>query len=173
MRSFPGPAQAAWLGSIHGATWGFCVSLAYIAVYFLLGSLARFQTESLTLGALLAELPFGILLFAIYGGLYGVLPASIIGALTGAIVGAVLSLLPMAPSRRTTTFVAYIVAIAIAALASAAFLILTPDTKAYPFWIGIPAMIYLVAAYPWSLRFHNTLFSRRPHISAPTSRPAA
>jgi hypothetical protein len=113
------------------------------------------------------------LFFAIYGGLYGVLPASIVGALTGATVGALLALLTKAPSRPTTTFVAYSVAITIAILASAGFLILYPDSYGYIFWIGIPSLIYLAATFPWSLRFHKTLISEQPDTPPQANGPAA
>ena len=167
------PGQAALAGGIHGASWGFRVSLAYIAAFFLLSSLSRLQSEPLTFSAFLAQLPFGIFFFAYFGGLYGVLPASIVGALTGATVGALLALLTKAPSRRTTTLVAYIVAITLAVLGSAAFLVLYPDSSGYIFWIGIPCLIYLAATFPWSIRFHKTLFSEPSVIPPQANGPPA
>jgi len=144
-----------------GAIWGFALSIAYILV---LSMLAGLPDEPSGLAEYLPQLLLTFLFLAFFGALYGILPATILGALTGAILGGVLALLPNAPSRRTTTLLAYGVAIALLLLASFALWAMTGNIDGFGFFVGVPGIIYLVAVYPWSNGLHKNLLHRLPQI---------
>jgi len=149
-------------GLLLGATCGFLLSLVYAGMVLCLAP-ALLLSDPPPLSELLAGIPGYLLMLAVVGGLFGILPASIVGALTGSIVAASLSLFARPPSTPTSILVAYVVASLIAVAINVGFLIYTSpyfDPIVHLLLVGIPTLIFLFAVFPCSVRLRKILFPR-------------